>query len=36
MSDYNRRIIEEDAMHPDSSERCFTDEDMQLFFGDGI
>lgn len=35
-SDYNRRIIEEDAMHPDSSERCFTDEDMQLFFGDGI
>jgi acyl-CoA dehydrogenase len=35
-SDYNRRIIEEDAMKPDSSERCFTDEDMQLFFGDGI
>jgi len=35
-SDYNRRIIEEDAMNPDSSERCFTDEDMQLFFGDGI
>jgi len=35
-SDYNRRIIEEDAMNPDISERCFTDEDMQLFFGDGI
>jgi acyl-CoA dehydrogenase len=35
-SDYNRRIIEEDAMNPDISERCFTDEDMQSFFGDGI
>ena len=33
---YNRRIMEEDAMNPDSSERCFTDKDMQLVFGDGI
>ena len=33
---YDRRILEEDAMNPDSSERCFTDEDMQLVFGDGI
>ena len=35
-SDYNRRSIEEDAMNPNSNERCFTDEDMQLSFGDGI
>ncbi len=33
---YDRRILEEDAMNPDSSERCFTDEDMQLVFADGI
>ncbi len=33
---YNRRILEEDAMNPDSSERCFTDKDMQLVFGEGI
>lgn len=33
---YDRRILEEDAMNPDSSERCFTDEDMRLVFGDGI
>jgi alkylation response protein AidB-like acyl-CoA dehydrogenase len=25
---YNRRKLEQDAMHPDESERCFTDEDM--------
>ncbi len=35
-SAYDRRILEEDAMNPDSSERCFTDEDMQLVFGNGI
>jgi len=33
---YDRRILEEDAMHPDSSERCFSDEDMQTVFGTGI
>ena len=26
--DYDRRKMEKDAMHPDESERCFTDEDM--------
>ncbi len=25
---YNRRRMEQDAMNPDESERCFTDEDM--------
>jgi hypothetical protein len=25
---YNRREMEKDAMNPDESERCFTDEDM--------
>lgn len=25
---YDRRKLEQDAMHPDESERCFTDEDM--------
>ena len=25
---YDRRKMEKDAMHPDDSERCFTDEDM--------
>jgi alkylation response protein AidB-like acyl-CoA dehydrogenase len=34
--DYDRRMIEEDAMNPESAERCFTDEDMQLSFGDGL
>ena len=33
---YDRRMIEKDAMNPDSSERCFTDDDMHLVFGDGI
>jgi len=33
---YDRRIIEKDAMNPDSSERCFTDDDMHLVFGEGI
>lgn len=33
---YDRRNIEKDAMNPDSSERCFTDDDMQLVFGEGI
>ena len=27
-SDYNKREMEKDAMQPDESERCFTDEDM--------
>jgi acyl-CoA dehydrogenase len=31
---YDRRRMENDAMTPDSSERCFTDEDMQAVFGD--
>ncbi|MFO7665942.1 MAG: acyl-CoA dehydrogenase family protein [Desulfobacterales bacterium] len=35
-SAYDRRIMEDDAMNPDNSERCFTDKDMQLVFGDGI
>jgi len=25
---YDRRKMEEDAMNPDETERCFTDEDM--------
>jgi acyl-CoA dehydrogenase len=25
---YDRRRLEQDAMHPDESERCYTDEDM--------
>ncbi|MBT3388702.1 MAG: acyl-CoA dehydrogenase, partial [Desulfobacula sp.] len=29
---YDRRKIEQDAMSPDDSERCFTDEDMQKVF----
>jgi len=33
---YNRRRMEDDAMHPDDSERCFADEDMQRFFGSGL
>jgi alkylation response protein AidB-like acyl-CoA dehydrogenase len=33
---YDRRMMEEDAMNPESAERCFTDEDMQLSFGDGL
>ncbi|MDJ0913742.1 MAG: acyl-CoA dehydrogenase family protein [Desulfobacterales bacterium] len=31
---YDRRLLEDDAMHPDASERCYTDEDMQKVFGD--
>jgi acyl-CoA dehydrogenase len=31
---YERRRMENDAMTPDSSERCFTDADMQEVFGD--
>jgi len=31
---YDRRRMENDAMTPDSSERCFTDEDMRMVFGD--
>jgi acyl-CoA dehydrogenase len=33
---YDRRIMEDDAMNPDNSERCFTDKDMQSVFGEGI
>ncbi len=33
---YNRRRMENDAMNPDSSERCFTDEDMQAVFGEEL
>jgi alkylation response protein AidB-like acyl-CoA dehydrogenase len=33
---YDRRIMEDDAMNPDNSERCFTDRDMQTVFGEGI
>ena len=29
---YDRRRLEDDAMHPDETERCFTDEDMQRVF----
>ena len=31
-SPYDRRKLEGDAMHPDETERCFTDEDMQRVF----
>lgn len=37
-SSYNRRKMEQDAMTPDDSERCFTDDDMEREFlnnGDG-
>jgi len=33
---YNRRKLEDDAMHPDDSERCYTDDDMLRVFGDGM
>lgn len=33
---YDRRMMENDAMNPDSSERCYSDDDMQLVFGEGI
>ncbi|MFW6081398.1 MAG: acyl-CoA dehydrogenase family protein, partial [Desulfosalsimonas sp.] len=33
-SAYDRRKIEQDAMMPDETERCFTDEDMEKVFGD--
>ena len=29
---YDRRRMENDAMHPDDSERCYTDDDMQRVF----
>jgi acyl-CoA dehydrogenase len=32
---YDRRKMENDAMHPDDSERCYTDDDMERVFGDG-
>jgi alkylation response protein AidB-like acyl-CoA dehydrogenase len=35
-SGYDRRNIENDARHPDASERCYTDEDMQAHLGEGI
>ncbi|HEX9950042.1 MAG TPA: acyl-CoA dehydrogenase, partial [Thermodesulfobacteriota bacterium] len=33
---YDRRKLEDDAMHPDDSERCYTDDDMLRLFGDGM
>ncbi len=33
---YDRRKMEGDAMHPDETERCHTDEDMQRVFGDDL
>ncbi len=33
---YDRRKIENDARHPDDSERCYTGDDMQRIFDDGI
>ena len=33
---YDRRKMENDAMRPDDSERCYTDDDMQRIFGDGM
>ena len=33
---YDRRKIENDAMCPDDSERCYTDDDMPRIFGDGM
>jgi len=29
---YDRRIMEDDATHPDITERCFSDEDMMGVF----
>lgn len=34
--DYNRRKMEDDAMQPDDSERCLTDDDMIKVFGPGL
>ncbi|WP_028314175.1 acyl-CoA dehydrogenase family protein [Desulfatibacillum aliphaticivorans] len=34
--DYNRRKMEGDAMQPDDSERCLTDDDMIKVFGPGL
>jgi hypothetical protein len=28
--------MEDDAMHPDESERCYTDDDMLQLFGKGM
>jgi len=33
---YDRRKMEKDAMNPDESERCFTDEDMHTVFGEQL
>jgi acyl-CoA dehydrogenase len=33
---YDRRKMEKDAMNPDESERCFTDEDMHTVFGEKL
>jgi acyl-CoA dehydrogenase len=33
---YDRRKLEDDGMHPDDSERCYTDDDMLQLFGDGM
>ena len=34
-STYDRRKMEHDAMHPDETERCDTDDDMERVFDDG-
>lgn len=33
---YDRRMMEDDATHPDETERCFTDEDMLHVFAEGV
>ena len=33
---YDRRKMEDDAMHPDTNERCYADEDMHRVFGEGL
>jgi len=33
---YDRRRMEDDAMHPDTNERCYADEDMHRVFGEGL
>jgi alkylation response protein AidB-like acyl-CoA dehydrogenase len=33
---YDRRRLENDALHPDDNERCYTDGDMERVFGDGL
>jgi acyl-CoA dehydrogenase len=35
-SSYNRRKMEDDAMNPDETERCYNDDDMQRVFEDNM